>query len=82
MERTVFDYAKLKGRIKEKYDTQKAFASRLGIAEGTLVAKLDCKSYFTQDEIYRSSDILEIPQDRIFAYFFTQRVQKCEQTER
>lgn len=79
MERTVFDYAKLRGRIKEKCDTQKAFASRLGIAECTLVSKLDCKTYFTQDEIFQSSDILEIPQDRIFAYFFTPRVQKCEQ---
>lgn len=79
MERIVFDYAKLKGRIKEKCDTQKAFASMLGIAEGTLIAKLDCKTYFTQSEIYQSSDILEIPHDSLFAYFFTPKVHKIEQ---
>ena len=59
MERTVFDYAKLKGRIKEKCDTQKAFASRLGIAECTLIAKLDCKTYFTQDEISEAVSVVQ-----------------------
>jgi transcriptional regulator with XRE-family HTH domain len=79
MERPVFDYAKLKGRIKEKCDTQKAFASMLGIAECTLIAKLECKRYFTQTEIYKSLEILEIPFDRMYAYFFTPKVHKCEQ---
>ena len=79
MERTLFDYSKLKGRIKEKCDTQKAFAERLGVAECTMVAKLDCNSYFTQSEIFRSAEILEIPHEQLFAYFFAPRVQKCEQ---
>ena len=79
MERTLFDYAKLKGRIKEKCDTQKAFASMLGVSEGTLIQKLNCRVYFTQSEILRSAGILEIPQENLFAYFFTPRVHKCEQ---
>ena len=79
MERTVFEYAKLKGRIKEKCDTQKAFAARLGVAEGTLISKLDGKTYFTQAEILKALAILEIPYNELYAYFFTHAVQKCEQ---
>lgn len=75
MERMVFDYSKLKGRIKEKCGSQKAFAEKLGITEATMTSKLNCDSYFSQSEILRSADILEILPDRIFTYFFTMTVQ-------
>lgn len=74
-----FDYSKLKGRITEKCGTRKAFAKLLGIAEGTLVSKLSGLTYFSQKEIYKAVEILEIDQSEIGVYFFTQRVQKCEQ---
>ena len=79
MERLVFDYSKLKGRITEKLGSQKAFATRLCVAEPTLTSKLSCRTYFSQAEILKSCKILEIPEEEIFAYFFTQRVQKVEQ---
>ena len=75
MERTTFDYSKLKGRIKEKCGSQKAFAERLGVTEATMTAKLNCDTYFTQGEILRSSGILEIQQDNLGKYFFTEKVQ-------
>ena len=71
MEKIKFDYSKLKGKIVEKCGSQKSFAEKLGIAECTLTSKLMGYTYFTQDEILRSCDILGIGQDEIFLYFFT-----------
>ena len=71
MERTKFNYSKLKGRITEKLGTQKAFAELLGITEGTLTSKLLGYTYFTQDEIYRSIRILDIDPGDATLYFFT-----------
>ena len=70
MEKLKFDYSKLKGRIKEKCDSQKAFADLLGVTEGTLTSKLQGYTYFTQEEIFKSCDILEINSDKVFNYFF------------
>ena len=71
MEKVVFDYSKLKGRIKEKCDTQKAFAELLGITEGTLTSKLQGYTCFTQEEILKSIDILDIEHGDVALYFFT-----------
>lgn len=79
MERVLFDYAKLDGRITEKCRTRKAFAQRLGVTEATLSRKMNCEGYFTQPEIDKSAGILEISQDQIGTYFFTMRVQEIEQ---
>jgi len=74
MERIIFDYSRLKGRIVEKCGSQKAFAALLGISEPTLTAKLNCSSYFTQGEMLRAIDILDIDQGAATDYFFTVRV--------
>ena len=71
MDREKFDYSKLKGRITEKCGSQKVFAERLGISEGTLVSKLKCLTYFTQHEILKSASILDIEPENICVYFFT-----------
>ena len=71
MEKLKFDYSKLKGKITEKYDTQKAFADSLGITEGTMTAKLHGYTYFTQDEIMRSVGLLDIDPGEVTLYFFT-----------
>ena len=76
MERVAFDYAKLKGRIIEKCGSQKAFADKLGITEATMTSKLAGSTYFSQNEIIRSMDILDIEPGSVTAYFFTPRVEK------
>lgn len=81
MEKLKFDYSKLKGRIIEKCGTQKAFAEKLGISEGTLTSKLLGYTYFIQDEIIRAAEVLEIAEIDISLYFFTVRVGKLEQGE-
>ena len=74
MERVVFDYSRLKGRIVEKCGSQKAFADRMGISESTMTAKMSCVSYFTQGEIFRAIGILDLGVWAITDYFFTESV--------
>lgn len=75
MERVEFDYSKLKGRIVEKCNSQKDFADLLGVSPGTLTSKLRGYTGFSQKEIFRTADILDIALDRIGQYFFTRKVQ-------
>lgn len=72
MERTTFDYSKLKGKIKEKCGSQKIFAERLGVTESTMTAKLNGNGYFNSAEILKSCQILDICMDDVSAYFFAQ----------
>jgi len=67
----MFDYAKLRGKIKEIFDTQAAFAKEMGISNTSLSEKLNNKVEFTQKEIERAIELLQIPKDEIPIYFFT-----------
>jgi len=72
--RTVWDYSELKGRIKTKFGTQKAFAEELGVSEPTLCSRLRSNSPFSQDEIKKSADLLGITYGDIPNYFFRSKV--------
>jgi transcriptional regulator with XRE-family HTH domain len=65
-----FDYSKLRGRIKEMYGTQDAFAEAIGIGRVSLSEKLNNKVEFRQREINKSCEVLEIPIDEMTDYFF------------
>lgn len=78
MDRVLFDYSKLKGRIKEKCGSQKAFAGRLGTTPSSISMKLNGSQYFSQKDIMKTARILEIQPEDIFAYFFAPKVQKVE----
>nr|UVY58304.1 MAG: Protein of unknown function (DUF739) [Bacteriophage sp.] len=73
-----FDYAKLKGRIKEKYGTQEDFAKAIGITPTTISFKINGKAKWQQDEIVKAVELLEISQDEIVEYFFNYKVQELE----
>lgn len=64
------NYSRLKGRIKEKYKTQAIFASKLGISAVSLSAKLNNAVSFSQNEINKSCELLDIPPIEISIYFF------------
>ena len=68
-----FDYRKLKGKIKEIFDTQDAFAKALGISNVTISLKLNNKAEFSQKEIDKASDLLKIKKEEIPVYFFTKK---------
>lgn len=65
-----FNYAKLKGRIKEKCGSQREFAAKMGLSERTISLKLDNKIPFTQKDIVKSLGILNLTDCEISEYFF------------
>ena len=73
-----FNYAKLKGRIKEKYGTQEGFANAIGISPTTISFKINGKAKWRQDEIVKAAKLLEISKKEIVEYFFNYEVQELE----
>lgn len=67
----VYEYGKLRGKIKEVFGTQDAFAEKLEIGRVSLSQRLNNQLKFTQDEIFKACDILSIPREEIPIYFFT-----------
>ena len=65
-----FNYSKLRGRIIEKYGSQRLFAQKINISNETLSRKLTGKSYFKQDEIWKISELLGIKTEQFDSYFF------------
>ena len=70
-----FDYSKLKGRIREIFDTQSAFADAMGISAITLSAKLNNKVQWKSSEIDKACELLKIAKEEIPIYFFTPKVE-------
>lgn len=66
-----YDYSKLKGKIKEVCGTQDVLASKIGIGRVTLSQRLNNVSDFSQNEIAKMSNVLNIPNEDIPIYFFT-----------
>ena len=67
-----FNYSKLKGRIKEKYSTQSAFANSLGISTVSLYAKINNRDEFSQSEMLKCCDLLKIPKKNIPDFFYAE----------
>lgn len=69
-----FDYAKLRGKIKEVYGTQENFATAMLMSAVTLSAKLNNKIPWTQGEINLACELLGVSVEFIPLYFFTEKV--------
>ena len=74
----IFDFSKLKGRIKEIYGTQSAFAVAMLMNEATLSNKLNNNVEFSPKEMVRALLLLNLEFDKLQEYFFTLKVQKTE----
>ena len=72
-----FDYSKIRGKIKEVFGTQAAFADVMKMSTVTLSEKLNNKVQFRQKEIDRACDLLQISKEEIPIYFFTQIVKEA-----
>ena len=70
----LFDYSKLLGRLKEKSLTQEKFAELMGMSGTTLSKKLNGKSEWTQAEMNKACEILEINPEEIPVYCFKVKV--------
>lgn len=66
-----FDYSKLRGKIKEKYNRQADFAKAMDISSTSLSDKLNNKADFTQSEIQLAFSLLDVKAEEIGDYFFT-----------
>jgi hypothetical protein len=74
--RPEFDYSKLRGRIIEKFGTLKAFARAMKMSSASLTNKLTGLTYFSQADIVKSVDLLEIEPGAVSLYFFALKVKK------
>lgn len=72
--KTEYNYSKLRGKIREVFETEEAFAKALDISSVTLSKIFNGKSEWGQDLINRSCDLLHIDYSYIPVYFFTQKV--------
>lgn len=76
MEKIKYDYSKLKGRIREYFGTNKAFAESLNLSEQSIYNKLseDTTNTFTQDEIFYCIQRLNIKPEELIEIFFKEKV--------
>lgn len=78
-EEYIYDYSKLRGKIKEIFGTQTAFACEMSMNDATLSNKLNNNVEFSQKEMNRTCDVFNEPYSMIPVYFFTHKVQETEQ---
>ena len=71
-----FDFSKLRGRIKEQFGSEKAFAEAMSMVQGTLSARLNNKIKFDSEEIVLAAQLLDIPDEEIGTYFFKPKFEK------
>lgn len=65
-----YDYSRLRGKIREKFGTEAAFAEEMGVSSVTLSSKLNNKKPFTQPEIVKAMGLLDFHRSQIADFFF------------
>lgn len=71
--RKQYDYTDLRKRIREKYGSEKNFASDIGMSDTYLSLILNNKAEFRQSTIKRASTALGIAPTKISKYFFCEK---------
>lgn len=74
-------YAKLKGKIIEVFGTYYNFANAMGMHKDSLSAKLKNKTPWKREEIELACELLRIPIQDVYIYFFTQKVEISQHLE-
>ena len=75
----MFDYTKLRSRIKEILGTQDQYAKALGLGRVSVSQSLNNQREFSAGEMLRTAQLLHFSVSEIPDYFFSQEVQKREQ---
>ncbi|MBR2506643.1 MAG: DUF739 family protein [Bacilli bacterium] len=70
MKTVIFNYVCLKDKISKKFGNQNNFANAIGISYQELSSKLNNKTSFTQEQIYKCIDLLSLNETEILACFF------------
>lgn len=66
------DYTELRSKIRRNGYTQEEFAKALGITNTTLSEKLNNKSEFKQNEMFKTKELLKISNRDMLRLFFTE----------
>ena len=74
----MYDYSRIRGKIKEQFRTQEAFARALGISTASLSDKLNNKKEWTQTEMLKVTQLFKVAQNQIPVYFFYNNTQEPE----
>ena len=72
----MYDYKKLRGRIKEKLGSESKLADLLGLSTSSVSAKLNSLVPFSLKEMDTLIQELNIPVNEIYQYFFAKKVEK------
>ena len=67
-------YAKLRGKIREVYLTNRRFAAAMQMDYSALSNKLNKKSPWKEEEIVKACSLLKIPIQEVWMYFFNEEV--------
>lgn len=71
-----YNFDKLKGKIKEIFNTQNEFAEAMNMAPNTLSSKLNNQFDFSSSEISKAIDLLKIEsKEEAWNIFFTKQVE-------
>lgn len=70
----IYDYSKLRGKIIEKCGTQTKFQELMKLSHTSISDKLNNKIDFTQEDIEKAIEILNIKRADISIYFFNLKV--------
>ena len=68
-------YSKLRGKIREVFKRNEDFSKAMGMNSASLSAKLNSKSPWTRDEIEKACELLRIPVEEVYLYFFYRKVE-------
>lgn len=66
----IWDYSKLRGKIREIYVTDEAFADAMGKSRANISQKLNNHVPFTQREMYKACEVLRVDFTEIYSLFF------------
>lgn len=69
-------YAKLRGKIKEVFGTQEAFAAAMDMNTVSISHRLNNKLEWKSNEIVKACQVLGIPLEENAAYFFTKEIKR------
>lgn len=67
----IYDYSKLRGIIIEKCETQLAFSALVGLSDRSITFKMNNQRDWTQSDIEKAIEILDISRENIPKYFYT-----------
>lgn len=74
-------YAKLRGRIREMFGTNKEFAKAMDLDTSSISMKLNGRVAWKREDIEKACEVLEIPIEDVYQYFFMKKVGNSQQEE-